>query len=748
MGNLLEIKKKTNIQTNNHMKKNRILGMFAAATLVFGGACSNDVIDSGTQNENKGENSDAGVYLAVHFDLPSAKETRSYTTENGSSSGTEIGHEYENTVSSSYIVLAKTDNSFIAAAKCEFPEAVGTTGISYRSTAKFDKTALNQFYQNALDSEDLDEATGKYKINVFVLANPTDAVSEWLDNSSFGDQWYDGIGVYNEKEFPNTGIIWIKDHFLMANSEICTRLIPASLEDWNAHSTAATAFNLSGMNNFGRPNEIDNLTAGNVPVERAAARYDFRDGALDGIGNEDPTYNGFAAQRYHVVLNSQNDPLVDVFLGKMSMVNMNKEYYFLRRVSPQGLNTDATLLGKELPWYKNDMGQGIGTPGNYVVDAYWYWKNEEPTSGFAAHFNYPFFTEEGIADNPEVATDRWYTSLIKDVLDNGAVDNPDTWNSDGTKKQYRTWRYLTEGTIPGWKNQQNGISNGIVFKALMEPARAVRLQAEGDKPADDEFTQKLLEALKTSEGGNKLHDPILYEYEGHLYCTWEHIRRMAVYLSLTSLEWNSDQNKWDYTINRSTLIYNAVFGTGGFGDITFSCETTGKLDNADFLKTSGPNMQTLSDTMPQDEQSANYKWNVWKKAFPGDDDAVEEDETAEYALFNAFRTVAVGKNIKFFQTSYDPDIAGWGYYCYYYYWNRHNDNGLDGVMGEMEFDVVRNNVYKLAVTKIARLGHPRISANDPDKPEPNTPDEKGDVYITVTCTTLPWVVRENEIHFQ
>ena len=734
------------------MKKNRILGLASAIALLAAGACSNDVLDSGSQNENNVGNVEDGVYLAVHFDLPSAKETRSFTTADGSSSGTEVGHDYENTVKSSYIVLAKTDNSFIAAGKCEDPEAVGTTGISYRSTAMFTKTQLNEFYQNALDSEDKDEK-GNYKVNVFVFANPTEGLSDYLSNLEFGNPWIDGVGVYDESEPAKKSVIWDKDNFLMANSEICTRLLPAGIEDWNAHTTAATAFNLSGMNNFGRPNEIDNLAAGNVMVERAAARYDFRDGALDGIGNADPSYNGCAPQTYHVVRTTDNEPLVDVFLGKMSMVNMNKEFYFLRRVSPKGLNTDATILGKELPWYSDEHGKPIGTPGNYVVDAYWDWKAKEPTSGFAAHFNYPFFTEDGIADNPEVATDRWYTSVIKDVLEKGAVDNPDTWNSDGSKKTYKTWRYLTEGTIPEIEKQQYGISNGIVFKGLMQPARDARPTATGTPgedgyvPADDEFTQKLLEALKTSEDGNKLHDPILYEFGGHLYCTWEHIRRMAIYLSLTDLKWNKDQDKWDFSINRSTLIYNAVFGTGGFGSVKFSCDPAGELKNADFLKTTGPNMQTLTDVIEEDKSSANFLYNAWKEAFPGSDDQVNEDESAEMAMFSAFRDVAVGKNIKFFQTSYDPALGGWGYYCYYYYWNRHNDNGQEGIMGAMEFDVVRNNVYKLAVTKIARLGHPRISANDPDKPTPNTPDEKGDVYITVTCTTLPWVVRENEIHF-
>ena len=68
-------------------------------------------------------------------------------------------------------------------------------------------------------------------------------------------------------------------------------------------------------------------------------------------------------------------------------------------------------------------------------------------------------------------------------------------------------------------------------------------------------------------------------------------------------------------------------------------------------------------------------------------------------------------------------------------------------MGPMEFAVVRNNVYKLAVTGIKQLGHPRIPENDPDKPKPDTPDESSDIYITVTCQVLPWVVRVNNIEF-
>ena len=68
-------------------------------------------------------------------------------------------------------------------------------------------------------------------------------------------------------------------------------------------------------------------------------------------------------------------------------------------------------------------------------------------------------------------------------------------------------------------------------------------------------------------------------------------------------------------------------------------------------------------------------------------------------------------------------------------------------MGPMEFAVVRNNVYKLSVTGIHAVRHPRISENDPDKPTPITPDEYTKLYLTVQCRVLPWVVRVNNIVF-
>lgn len=87
------------------------------------------------------------------------------------------------------------------------------------------------------------------------------------------------------------------------------------------------------------------------------------------------------------------------------------------------------------------------------------------------------------------------------------------------------------------------------------------------------------------------------------------------------------------------------------------------------------------------------------------------------------------------------------YYCYYVYWNRHNDNDDAVKMGPMEFATVRNNVYKLRVDKVLRLGHPAEPGDDPDPTDPDDPDEKDKFYAEISCKILPWEVRMNGIEF-
>lgn len=68
-----------------------------------------------------------------------------------------------------------------------------------------------------------------------------------------------------------------------------------------------------------------------------------------------------------------------------------------------------------------------------------------------------------------------------------------------------------------------------------------------------------------------------------------------------------------------------------------------------------------------------------------------------------------------------------GYYLDYYYFIQHNDNRLDGVMGVMEYGIVRNNVYRLSLLSIDGLPRPY---------GPEEPDE--DPRLTLKVRVKKW----------
>lgn len=146
-------------------------------------------------------------------------------------------------------------------------------------------------------------------------------------------------------------------------------------------------------------------------------------------------------------------------------------------------------------------------------------------------------------------------------------------------------------------------------------------------------------------------------------------------------------------------------------------------------------------------------WDKMKaKAFAEGSDlyALQAAINAVEAVPAESRTAATYADAGF--TGYSYDVADGGYFATYYYWNRHNDNGNNDVMGIMEFAVVRNNVYKLAVTEVAKYGHPynpdpNDPNPDPDPENPADPDESVNYYFSVSVKVLPWIVRINNIEF-
>lgn len=673
--------------------------IFALASALMLTACSSDEPFVG-DDPNGGSQEGEGVYMGLTIQMPGTGGSRSETVTPGQSTdGNEVGKDYENNVDNVIIVLAqKTTNAFIVAAEVSNSKLSPIASENaYKTIAKIEKTRLNTYYGRTNFSPD---------VNVFVFCNPTNEIRNLLTTAELDNtKWLQDITNVSSDmtTIANTAN---KGSFVMANFAIAQRTLPASIDDWDLYKTENTAFNLSGMNNAGTDKQVDNSQStanpdgGAVKVERLASRFDFMDGSPLAAVNPDKAYT------YNVVMQADGKtPLIQVQIGKMQLVNISKSLYSLRRVSANGLDANAVICGAE-------------TPTNYVVGPNAAIFNNPDFASFtpATYFYNPFFDANGRMDYNNFMSGA---TNVAEYFGTAADDNYE-------KGTYKIWRYAVENVIPATpSNQQNGISTGVVFKAKMIPTEALKT-----------VNPKLYNALKgLKEDGNALtgtpdENPILYSLNGNLYLTWREVQKSAIEASV-EMENNMPAPLKDKdgnvvmegdaivvkNVNRTNSLYLATFGQGAIGTFIWGEAKTKYIDKG-----------------TQDDKSANFSWEAWN---------ANKNETT----IGAMRAAVTGAGFTIYQTSTDDNLGGIGYYCYYYYWNRHNDNNKPGIMGDMEFAVVRNNVYKLAVTNIKQLGHPRIPENDPDKPKPDTPDESSDIYITVTCQVLPWVVRVNNIEF-
>ena len=125
------------------------------------------------------------------------------------------------------------------------------------------------------------------------------------------------------------------------------------------------------------------------------------------------------------------------------------------------------------------------------------------------------------------------------------------------------------------------------------------------------------------------------------------------------------------------------------------------------------------------------------------------DKTNE-ADVKAALTTEAAKNAGF--KIYPKDEKDNNFYCYYYYWVRHNasaETNNNQQMHAMEFGVVRNNVYKIAVTSVKGLGEPADFEPNPDQnDDPVKPTDKtSSANINVSINVKPWEKRVDNVEF-
>ena len=211
------------------------------------------------------------------------------------------------------------------------------------------------------------------------------------------------------------------------------------------------------------------------------------------------------------------------------------------------------------------------------------------------------------------------------------------------------------------------------------------------------------------------------------------------YTDLESDEVVANENVKDYNIQHKENLANIGY------PLAYCLENSTDIEHQTHGLSTGITFMAriFSDEACKTEITAMYRYKGYAfssienitKAFPNDTNL--EDLTEE-SNPTAFETAGV--------TRYDGNT------CYYYTTEiKHFDNNIypeldkDGNMnqslGNMEFAIMRNNIYSLAVTAIEKIGDPYVD------PIPSTPDEIAKPKLTVEAKIMPWIVRYHDIEF-
>lgn len=779
-------------------------------------ACNDDMLDA-----NKSQQQYEGNYFHVvaGVNLPTAGGTRSQTdgdddtdvgetnsngsTSNGSSEVTdddgviynddfEYGYSYENEIRSMILVFTNENYEYVCHSivngitNSQNDPVVKPYSLTVKAELKTDDL------EKAYATDGVLGGSGDKIIYVFAFCNPPFDLLNKFENTTITktDKWYDWFGTVEEAgadvgvkpTIQNT--IWARRSFFMSNARIAKIKFPDNMEQWSNYADKEHPYilNSDGVDDDGlQPSDAE---PDPIFVERAAARIDFKDGSPD-PDNAPNTYPIMLDNNGNGEIDKEDLNIISIRLNRMCLVNMSKNYYYLRRVSADGTSNNWSLCGKET---------SVAGSYPYVVDTDWDLKKQVEgynrtnaaigngiSKGYG--FNFPFYS---IPENDEDASAQadgqedtwkidetyynrfaWYVDRINDVINpkNDDDHNKDTWDpKDGNKGDYRIWRYVVENTIPekdGETSQQKTIqSTGIVFKGAVVPGKHMFKDGsttefnEEAKKYMSEAAMKAIADINDHENIAKDDDddygdsaPKLFSFENRLYAGVDDILEYAaregqgsplhMALDMVLQNWvvqGPDDHDFEYTPG---VDQSALEAAGGRRLDATTAQNIVTNDQDKYVDWTIEGF-TLNDVVKGDENTPDKREGGIKVDDNGNKIKVDDTHFVKHAAKAEIAT---------YRPYNEEDGDGWGYYCYYVYWNRHNDNLKSGQMGKNEFAIVRNNVYKLAVTSIDKLGHPRVKDYDPDPFDPEDPDEDATQFLRVNVEVLPWVVRVNNIEF-
>lgn len=733
----------------------------AFAAIAFAG-CSDDALDG--QGGNTGTTGDGTpAYLTISFSANSSSSSRSTADDannngdehnaEGSTGQEDSGHHNDGTANETavdkiLVVIVPTNGGNVNYAKL-YTVSTDATGTADSD----DFTLANNTYSN---ENPIELATGKY--NVVVVANPvSDLTSDisgdintGISNSNAVENLYTKIttGDYKPKQTDYTKIATGQplgtgqdDQFrvMMANKELNSNLTdktytvelsatntadePAKAEVQIERVYSKITFRPQANNSYVyevpvRAGEVEAKTvpaAINVAAEGSAASYEYRDlnVALDAANNEvyvlweqkegDPSSMEFkgvyspTGTEENVTLPDGGTDNVEVYTELEASTSAGEGKYVVEDTSnPQNsLTYQSDETGVVDHWYVRLEGYALVNLSKNV----YYVRHTTDNLGQS-----PFGTLNG--------TNYLYTPYWSEKNDDANIEEDENGNlifKNDTRVTpnapiSQTWFYNTLAQVSEESKTLtiSGTEGSLSFK-------------KGDGGTEDaDYYQAMPGTTTYGEGENTVTGG------DHTGSGNPDIGNFMAYCFENSTDIDHQMHGISTGISFVARIYANQ-------DCTTQITTLYRYNNHLF-----ESLEDIQKSYGANFMSSKFNELVEKEKTPNE--TITKADLEDLANFDAEGNAKDGETIYLYQEGI----------CYYYTTEiKHFDNGDNASLGNMEFAIMRNNIYSLAVTDINRIGDPFVD------PTPNLPNENPEVKaaLDVEVKIVPWIVRYNDIEF-
>ena len=543
------------------------------------------------------------------------------------------------------------------------------------------------------------------------------------------NQWYHVLTVVNAGDdlgFSTLGSLrdylqktaWKGDNKYAEDGTGAHNFVMSTHQMWQQEADGSDLYVTSDNTDPNNPAETT------VYVERLAARIDLNLATGVTTGTAPVDENGTALKTNDKV-SITGYQVINQMIGGTYMLKRVTDWTKLTTVDGAIPTDGVVYIGDEI-WQEGNY--------NYVIDPWTL--NKKQTDGFPESIKNgsAYYSSTSAASKVQPNSSDDYTldgglytnhfweglNSVTDFMD--FTDIPaDIKTTDG---QFTPLLYVQENTADA-SQQKKGFTTGVIFEGTYKPEHLSQY-SETDGKVSNEITY--------TEGSPFL----VVDYK---HTTLENRKPSADLRTIAVLGFNStaqaDVIKYIFNEGDKSSLSNAT-------EENFKSAVNGMSGGPLVDAFQGYLQSKLTETF--NDVKADLTWDAFVAASKTSDDIayVPTDEELKSGIAGNPDGEDGKTAIKVREELMENyNIAYYdGGKCYYKYWIKHEPLNDDKKMGVMEFAIVRNNVYQLAVTGVTGLGDPlpfTPGEDDPDDPV----KEQEEVQILVRLYVRDWVKRSN-----